>query len=225
MSSKTVQNFFGGTWKCLLQCFTYRFSIFCVILNIETLEYDDIQRISRNFETFHKYLAILKSKKCPIDQDIRIFEKNVLRISCTEFYFLSDPRKKKMVGNNFVFYATFMFLYLKKWYYIPYSDSVEFFWDIFFYIIDMRESSISPNELIFGDDDEKHSYSEYQSWKKNFATISIVDQDLKRFSVVGQTSPFFQFKAKNICISHICYQNCPKMIKYFLKNFSNWKSV
>ena len=67
----------------------------------------------------------------------------------------------------------------------------------------MTESSISPIELIFGEDDSKQLYFEYQNRKKKFDTIYLADQDLKRFSVVGQTSPFLQFKAKNICISYI----------------------
>ena len=87
----------------------------------------------------------------------------------------------------------------------------------------MRESSISPIEFIFGDVDKKQLYFEYQNRKKNFETIYLADQDLKRFSVVGQTSTFLVKITKNICLSYISYQNCPKMIKNFKILFSHRK--
>ena len=87
-----------------------------------------------------------------------------------------------------------------------------------FYIFDVRESSIGPIELIFGDDDGRWLYFEYQNWKKNFDTIYLADQDLKQFSVVGQTSPFLVETTK-VCILGICTTRIFPKSLYILKFF------
>ena len=46
----------------------------------------------------------VKNRKSQKYRDICVSEKNVLKLSCTEFFFPSDPREKKSGRNIFVFF-------------------------------------------------------------------------------------------------------------------------
>ena len=60
------------------------------------------------------HYQLWKNTKSQIYRDTCIFEKNTLRISCTEFYFLSDRRNYKMVGQDLFFCESYMLRLRKK---------------------------------------------------------------------------------------------------------------